>query len=157
MATAQALLTRLARIFEILLSGRHARASKNGIYHQVAFGFLPDKSGASYEKFWSAIQGLCHDLCDGHFSPKILLLDFEIAAINAAKCIFPDIVIKCCSFHLGQNWFKNIASGVLSKEFNNKDSETGRWMKLFFALPFLPSTDVSEAFLELMSTKPGKV
>lgn len=38
-------------------------------------------------------------------------------------------------------------------KYNN--DELGRWLKLFFGLPFLPSTNVDDAYIQLMAICPN--
>lgn len=42
-------------------------------------------------------------LTGGKLEPKVYMVDFEVAAHNAVTAIFPDVILKCCRFHLGQN------------------------------------------------------
>lgn len=124
-------------------------AYKDEAYFQVIYAFLPDKKETTYTEMWSAIQSLCA----GKLCPKQILTDFEIAAINAAKILFPRSIISLCSFHLGQNWYKQICKCGLSTEFQN-GSEIGKWLKLFFSVPYLPPSLVPEAFTDLFSNAP---
>ncbi|CAG8821659.1 7741_t:CDS:2, partial [Dentiscutata erythropus] len=41
------------------------------------------------------------------YSPRIIT-DFEVAAINASRFMFPGVINKACFFHLGQNGWKKI-------------------------------------------------
>ena len=58
------------------------------------------------------IRCLLSELKDGatkiklSLKPKIVMLDFEQAVINAFLYHFPGIEIKLCFFHFGQNVFK---------------------------------------------------
>jgi len=57
-------------------------------------------------------------------------------------------------FHLGQSWFRKIQSDSnLLKNYNSK-SELGVWLKQFFALGFLTSEDVEDAFTYLIENSP---
>lgn len=40
---------------------------------------------------------------------------------------------------------------VLKKEYEDKNSEIGRWLKLFFGLPWLEEDLVADGFTEIMS------
>ena len=59
---------------------------------------LPGKSAFNYNKMWQIIKQLCPDS-----NPQYLLVDFEQAAINAFKKIWPMTYIKGCFFHLSQS------------------------------------------------------
>ena len=78
------------------------------------------------------------------FLPKVIILDFEIAAINAFQSYFPDVDIELCHFHWAQSFFRQIANYGLKPSYSNHDSDVGNWLKLFFGLPLLPAHDVEE-------------
>lgn len=118
-------------------------------YIQVAFCLLPSKSAQCYLNMWSFLFSLCGE----NFSPTTLLLDFELAAHQGFRAVFPVSVIMCCRFHLGQSWFRKICSLHLKQEYQN-DTENGKWLKMFFGLPFLEPNQVIDAFCFLESTRP---
>ena len=62
--------------------------------------------------------------------------------------IFPAAVIKCCRFHLGQAWWREIQNLGLSLEYKDNNSELGKWLKLSFGLHFIDADDVEECFVE---------
>jgi hypothetical protein len=49
-------------------------------------------------------------------NPKIVMIDFEQAVINAFLYHFPSITIKLCFFHCGQNLFKKIVEIGLKRQ-----------------------------------------
>jgi len=59
--------------------------------------------------------------------------------LNYQLIIFPNAQIKCCRFHLGQAWYRQIAKLGLKIEYYQNE------------LAFLPSTEISDAFYELFS------
>jgi len=101
---------------------------------------------------WKYIQKLCEKYIL-EFSPKTLLVDFEKAAHDGFLAVFPNSKIKCCQFHLGQSLFRKIQILGLRNEYT-KYSEIGIRLKSFFGLAFLPCTEVSDAFEDLMSIAP---
>ncbi|KAL4153930.1 hypothetical protein QTP88_001763 [Uroleucon formosanum] len=75
-------------------------------------------------------------------------------AHNAVRHFFPNCKIMACRFHSGQSWLKKIQSDSnVLKNYNSK-SELGVWLKQFFALRFLPSEDVENAFTYLIENSP---
>eukprot|EP00102_Acyrthosiphon_pisum_P023299 XP_016660509.1 PREDICTED: uncharacterized protein LOC107883943 [Acyrthosiphon pisum] len=82
-----------------------------------------------------------------------LHVDFEKAAHEATKTMFPGIAIIGCRFHLGQAWWQH---NILRTSYLIDGDELGIWLKSFFGLPFLPVEKVEEGFLELMSTCPNE-
>ncbi|CAF4221176.1 unnamed protein product [Rotaria sp. Silwood2] len=57
------------------------------------YTLLPDKKGPTYISIFNIILNLCHmnNIC---LNPKFVTIDFEQAAINAIKLIFPNAIIK---------------------------------------------------------------
>jgi hypothetical protein len=61
-------------------------------------------------------------------------------------------------FHLAQCWFKKIQTLGLVNEYKNKNSEIGKFLRLFFGLHYLKSSDVSDVFaFELFNKMPDDV
>lgn len=44
----------------------------------------------------------------------------------------------------------------MKKNYDDKNSQSGLWLKLFFGLPYLPSHLIPEAFVEIMATCPDE-
>ena len=82
-----------------------------------------------------------------HFLPKVVILDFEMAPINAFRKFFIDIDVKLCHFHWAQAVFRIIASEGLKPPYGGFDNKTGSWLKQFFGLPLLPPDEVENAFV----------
>ncbi len=82
----------------------HTWNLKTDTYLQCIFCRLPSKSMACYNAMWSDIQKLCRN----QFKPKTIPVDFEISAHSSVKEMFPDCILKCCAFHLGQAWYRKI-------------------------------------------------
>ena len=81
------------------------------------------------------------------------MIDFEMAAINAFKFHFPNIVIRCCSFHFGQNLYRHIVSCGLKQAYS-EDKELKFWVKKVTALALVPIDEVENVFCELLCEKP---
>ena len=106
---------------------------KNDQYLQLVFCFLPHKDTPTYTRMWLGLQ----KMCQGKLQPRTILLDFEKAAIDAARNVFGTVKIQCCRFHLGQNWFKKIVEVGLKTEYSTNASEISSWLKLFFWIVLL--------------------
>ena len=107
----------------------------HGKYVPLVFGLLPNKTEHTYLLFLTKIMEQCR-LKNLIFNPKIILLDFEIAAINAFRSEFQHADIMLCRFHYGQALYRKICALGLKNEYSNTESDIGQWLKLFFALPF---------------------
>ncbi|KAK7580165.1 hypothetical protein V9T40_000794 [Parthenolecanium corni] len=119
-------------------------------YIQLIFCVLPNKETSCYEKMWLKVLSLCK----GKLCPKYLILDFEKAAHVAATKVFPNVQIRGCRFHIGQNWFRQLTNCGLRPAYNSNKSEVGSWLKLFFGLPFCDPYEVSDAFVEIINIAP---
>ena len=53
----------------------------------------------------------------------------------------------CSQYHLQSNEIVNLK---LKNEYKDRESEIGKWLKLFFGLPFLPSETVSDVFANVL-------
>ena len=73
-------------------------------------------------------------------------LDFEIYVHEAVHSVWPNIIIKACQLHLGQTWYRKIQNLGLSKKYKDPESDIGKWLKTFYGLNYLDSSDVADCF-----------
>ena len=61
-----------------------------------------------------------------------------------------------CSFHLAQSWFRQIQGDkfLLREYLSKEDTPTGKWLKYFFGLPYLPPEEILDGFIDIMSAAP---
>ena len=86
-----------------------------------------------------------------------LQMDFEVAAINAAKEVFPEAEVRGCRFHLAQAWFRKLGRLGLHSVYNHKTSKAAIWLKSIFGLPGLEPEEVEQFFnQELKSQAPER-
>ena len=119
----------------------------NGTYAPVVFALLPDKRTETYHLMIDLIYKQCNSLAM-QFLPKVVILDMEIAAINAFESFYDDIEVQLCHFHWAQAVFRHISEKRLKTFYSDPNSEIGQWLKLFFGLPLLPASEVQDAFVE---------
>lgn len=119
---------------------------QNGHYIPLVFVLLPNKETRTYATMLKLIQTKCSEL-NLIFKPKFVVVDFEKAIHNAISNIWPDAIIQGCKFHLTQAWYRKILNLGLSKEYKDCESETGKWLKYLFGLPYLNPTEVGDAFV----------
>ncbi len=101
---------------------------------------------------WSGIQ----KLCPNQFKPKTILGDFEISAHFSIGEIFPDCILKCCTFHLGYAWYRKIVSHGFQHDYM-EGTPLGKSLKCSFGLPYVPENEVEDAFAELFSITSAEV
>ena len=112
-----------------------------------AFALLTNKTITMY-------RCLLSELKDGAsrikliLKPKLVMLDFEQATINALNFHFPGVLIKLCFFHFSQNVFKKIVEVGLKKEYK-EDDKLKLWVKTIIALALIPTEEVLDAFVRL--------
>uniref|UniRef100_A0A2S2QBL8 MULE transposase domain-containing protein n=1 Tax=Sipha flava TaxID=143950 RepID=A0A2S2QBL8_9HEMI len=126
---------------------------QNDKYIPLLFFLLPDKELKTYEKAFFHILSECNKI-NIIFSPKKVFADFEKAIHLAILSVWPSITLKGCRFHLGQSWYRKIQSIGLSSEYKI-DSDSSKYLKYFFGLPFLHPDEVINCFTDnLISIKP---
>ncbi|KAK3757730.1 hypothetical protein RRG08_010888 [Elysia crispata] len=116
-----------------------------GYYMPMFYFLLPNKKQETYE----VMLGLLIDECQKRgliFSPSRINLDFESATHQAFKKVFPEIDIFGCNFHLKQAWLRKCNELGLKKDYEDKESEIHKWMRILFGMPFLPSEQVIPFF-----------
>ena len=83
-----------------------------------------------------------------HLNPRVIMVDFEKAAINAFRIHFPNAEIKGCWFHFTQAIHRK------SKQIiGNKSSYIHKeWLAKFYALALTPITHLREALAKIHIT-----
>jgi len=70
--------------------------------------FLANKTKETYLNMWKYLLELCQTFFTSTFDVQKFHLDFESGAHEAAKEIFPNVIIVTCRFHLGQAWWRKV-------------------------------------------------
>ncbi|KAK0407395.1 hypothetical protein QR680_019175 [Steinernema hermaphroditum] len=82
-------------------------------------------------------------------APKSCMSDFELAAFDAAREVWPNITVNLCHFHMAQSVFRRIQKcNDLLKRYQTVD-EDRIIMKSLANLAFVPTRKVYEAFCAL--------
>ncbi|RCN40920.1 hypothetical protein ANCCAN_13145 [Ancylostoma caninum] len=92
-----------------------------------------------FERIKEAVQAVPSDTPNAEPELRIVV-DFEIAAVNAAKAVFPIHSIEGCGWHLTQAWVRNRNRLGLLRFFKGeeRDPRAVRWWRTLKGLPFLP-------------------
>jgi hypothetical protein len=85
--------------------------------------------------------------------PEVVMMDFELAAMNAFSFHFPRIQIKCCFFHLGQSFYRKLCIEGLKEQYKN-DANLRKWVKQVICLALIPVEKVEDVFEQLCMEKP---
>ena len=108
-----------------------------------AFILLPDKSENTYDKAFTILKELMPNL-----NPKEVMVDFEKGLGNSIKKHFPCCETVGCFFHMCQSVYRRICDLGLKCQYNT-DNNFSLLIRMFCALAFLPTEEVTEAFEEL--------
>lgn len=114
----------------------------------MVFALLPSKTQTTYERMLDATIELYPDL-----SPETVMMDFEIAAINAFRSRFPNVRVRGCFFHLSQNVYKHVQSLGLQQRYTD-NAEFALSVRKIPALAFAPPGDVIDLFELLEVSSP---
>lgn len=116
--------------------------SKNVV--PLIYALLPDKKQDTYEKLFSVIKLQLPNWC-----PSKMTTDYEKAAMNAIKVIFPNVTIGGCYFHFSQALCKKAKKLNVFKEPSHK-----RHIALCAALSLVPLEEVDNGWLYIMEDCP---
>lgn len=127
--------------------------SMHGEFHghvvPLVFCLTVRKNEDTYRRMYSELVRLCEQF---HFRlhPTIVMQDYELAAMNAAKAVFPNAQIKGCLFHFSQSMWRKLASSGLRDAFVDRDDSTIRDnFRELLGLAFVPIADVEIRFEEI--------
>jgi hypothetical protein len=108
----------------------------------VGFALLPNKDTRTYRKLWDII--ISHVKFEPGL-PERIVTDFELAAANTLKEIFPQAHISGCLFHLKQALRRNIREKGLQQMLDH-NVKFQYFVDLLYGLAFVPETEVSEMY-----------
>ena len=67
------------------------------------YALLPNKTEETYHRFFSEVAVVLQQ-----YVPSDIMMDFELASINASSVNFPGVEMKGCFYHLSSNLWKRI-------------------------------------------------
>ena len=83
--------------------------------------------------------------------PQSVMMDFEMAAINAFTLEFPHATLTGCLFHFGQCIYRKVQELGLQQRYRD-DDEFALIIKKFQGLAFVPADDVIAVYDELVNS-----
>lgn len=78
-------------------------------------------------------------------APRIIITDFELAAVKASRAEFNEVRTQGCHFHLCQSILRKIQEKHLISRYN-QDEEFSVNLRKLGALAFLPPEEIKDAF-----------
>src|SRR5699024_1104601 len=108
---------------------------------------LHNKTERTYEKLFRKLLELKPSL-----NPASIMSDFEKAAQNAIRTVFPNAAIIGCFFHFSQSIWKQIQHNPVIVNRHNNDEDFAIQLRQVAALAFVPTDKVIESFEWLITT-----
>ena len=106
---------------------------------------MANKTEEHYNKLFSELKALGPTL-----SPRTIMTDFECAAINAFRAVFPDSDQQSCFFHFSQCLFQSIQSNGL-QQLHESDAGFALKMRMIATIAFVSVADVVTSFEHLIN------
>ena len=104
---------------------------------QIASCLMLHKDTGSYRQVIQALKLAVRHVSGHRWRPTTVVLDFELASINAFQTEFPNIEVKGCYFHFNQSLWKHVQSLGIVRAYRN-DRRVKKLIKKIMALAFLP-------------------
>ena len=112
------------------------------------YALLPDKQQTTYERCFSLLKEKLP-----LWSPHVLKIDFEVAAIQGIRNVFPQIEVKGCNFHFNQSVWRRVQTLGLTTSYRD-DADIRKHIHMCAALAHLPSWATEEGWLFIMESSP---
>lgn len=122
--------------------------SVDGVVFPLVFALLPNKTETTYTRFFTLLRDavLQRNLV---LTPETMLMDFETAARNAFRAIFPMPMLRGCFFHYGQCiWRKTQACGLATRY--EQEDDIKKLVRRAGVLPLVPVNQVEDVWLNAL-------
>jgi hypothetical protein len=113
----------------------------------LLYSLVNKKNEDTYKTLFQLIKNLIPE-----WEPMQYLTDFEQAAMNAIKTIFPSVKVKGCYFHFTHNVWKKAKALNLTK-----NKRLRKHIALSSLLPLLPREHISDGWCYIMEDSPDSV
>jgi MULE transposase domain/FLYWCH zinc finger domain len=152
--------------FKITMDGTFKSSSSSFFQVYIIHGFL---SGQSFPILYCFLSNKTQDtytrmlriikikLFNNNvlFYPTMIQIDFEQAAYNAIRAVFPETVVRGCYFHFGQSIWRNVQKlGLLSLYHENIQFK--KFVQCTSTLPLLPLERVDWSWQYIKSLYPSE-
>ena len=122
---------------------------KDGHLLPSLFVLLPNKTEATYRRMWEQVELLCPQA-----DPTVMLMDFELAAINSFQHTWPATMVKGCFFHLTQNLWRKVQATGMQPAYC-QDEELAIRIRQIPALAFAAPHEVPHLFDQVAALLPS--
>ena len=112
----------------------------------LVWALLPNKSKRSYVELFTCIRNAFAEKFNDSARRRLFLTDFELAAIDAAKEVFPEDGIKGCTFHFRQALMRRVADLGLRPEYSSENAVVKDWIRQIMGLTLLPTVFLPAAW-----------
>lgn len=105
----------------------------------LLWALLPNKSTETYSELFGTLRTALTN-CFGDIGRlTYVLIDFELAAINAVKKVFPEVTVKGCSFHFRQTIMRRVQLEGMKTIYESEDDYPGirRWIRQLMSMSLL--------------------
>lgn len=110
----------------------------------LVYALLPGKSTPIYSKFLLTL--------DETLKPETIMVDMELAFVNAVRSRFRGIKIRYCSFHLSQAVYRKLGTYHLKTRYDQDEAFCMK-VKCLLSLMYVPPIHVVQRFEELLATE----
>lgn len=114
----------------------------------VVYALLPNKKQDTYMRLFTSIKNKVPK-----WNPEVISVDFEIAAIQALKCLFPDAKITGCNYHFNQSLWRKVQELGLVTDYNSSE-DIRLHVRMCAALAHLPLDKVEDGWLCIQEDAP---
>ena len=122
----------------------HARLAQGEMTEVIpaAFSLMKKKTKEAYVVLFSTIR----DSLPFGDGPEYISTDYELAAMQAVRTVFPNVIQAGCLFHFSQSLFRVLQKSGLQAAYNEEDGSLRSDFHRSIALAFVPEEDVLDAF-----------
>ena len=122
----------------------------------LLYGLLPNKTEETYGRFINFIEAAAVEN-DVQFDPDTIMVDFEVASIQAYQRVLPRSAIKGCLFHYGQCVQRCIQRVGLAAAYRAADlgSPLRRMVRRTSARPLVPPDQLDLVWENIMHDAPA--
>ena len=120
----------------------------DGISIPCVFALLPRKNEQTYKKMFKVIKTACSRYGIRFPEPSTIVVDFELAIMNAIACNFPNNPkINGCYFHLNQCVQRWLNANKLADHY--QEENFNMLVKKLVTLAFIPEPDVPSVWEDI--------